>query len=54
MSRKVEEIQDYLRAQGIKASETAIVDAAIRIATRWGGNAVFICELKGKEKGDKN
>lgn len=52
MSKKVEEIQDYLRAQGIKASETAIVDTAIRIATSWGGNAVFICAFR-KEKGDE-
>jgi hypothetical protein len=49
MSEKVEEIQDYLRAQGIKASETAIVDAAIRIATRWGGDAVFISEFKRRK-----
>lgn len=42
---KVKEIQDYLSAQGIKTSETAIVNAAFRIATRWGGNAVFVCEF---------
>jgi hypothetical protein len=46
MNEKIEEIQDYLERKGIKASETAIVNAAIRIATRGGGNAVFIGEFE--------
>lgn len=55
MNDKIEEIQKYLRAKGIAATETSIIDASIKIATRWGGNAVFLCEFKkgkrdGKEK----
>ena len=46
MKNKVKEIQEYLKEKGIVATETAIVDAAIRIATRWGGNDVFICEFE--------
>jgi len=41
----VEEIQDYLEKRGIIATETSIINAAINLARRWGGNAVFIGEL---------
>jgi hypothetical protein len=50
MENKVKEVQEYLHNKGIDVSETAIIDAAFKIATRWGGNAVFVCEFK-KEKG---
>jgi len=45
MENKVRDIQEYLEKQGIIASETSIVNAAIVLATRWGGNEVFVCEL---------
>jgi hypothetical protein len=45
MQDKVKEVQDYLEKHGIIATETSIVNAAIKIATRWGGNAVFIGEI---------
>ena len=44
---RVEEVQNYLRAHGISVSETAIINAAIKIATRFGGNYVFVCEFEG-------
>ena len=43
MENKVKEIQEYLEKQGIVATETSIVNAAIKIATRWGGKYVFVC-----------
>jgi hypothetical protein len=46
---EVEDIQDYLEQKGIIVSKTAIIKAAIEIARRRDGNAVFIGELK-KEK----
>lgn len=45
MENKVKEIQDYLEKRGIIATETSIINAAIDLAQRWGGNAVFIGEL---------
>jgi len=51
MEDEIKEIQDYLEKQGIIATETSIVNAAIRIATRWGGNAVFIGEFE--RRGDR-
>lgn len=51
MQRKVEEIQEYLKAKGIEVSETAIVEAAINIARRFGpGDWVFACEFKQEKK----
>lgn len=50
---KVGDIQNYLRKKGIKVSETAIIDAAIKIATRWGGNYVFVVEFEGRESKEK-
>ncbi len=50
MKNKVKEVQEYLEKNGIIVSETAIVDAAFNIATRWGGNGVFVCELKKEGK----
>jgi hypothetical protein len=50
MSEKVKEIQNYLEQNGITATETTIVDTAIKIATRWGGNYVFVCELKKERR----
>jgi len=50
MKNKIEEIQDYLRTKDIHVSETAIVNAAIDIATRWGGNWVFVCEFKQRDE----
>ena len=48
---KVEEVQRYLEARGIKVSETAIVDAAIDIACRLGaGKYNFVCEFDRKER----
>jgi hypothetical protein len=49
MSEKVKEIQDYLEEKGIIVSEITILDAALRIATRWGGNWVFVCEFRKRE-----
>ena len=46
MEDKIKEIQDYLEKQGIIVTETSIVNAAIKISTRWGGNAVFIGEFE--------
>ena len=43
--QKVEQVQEYLEKKGIIATETTIVNAAIDLARRWGGNAVFIGEL---------
>jgi hypothetical protein len=54
MENKVKEVQDYLEKRGIIVAETTIIDAAIKIATRWGGNAVFVCEFKKEKGGDKN
>lgn len=51
MSDKVKEVQNYLEKQGIVVAETTIIDAALRIATRWGGNGVFVCEFR-KEKNE--
>ena len=45
MENKVKEVQDYLEKRGIIVTETSIVNAAIDLARRWGGNAVFIGEL---------
>lgn len=50
MKNKVKEIQEYLKTKGIVVAETSIVDAAIRIATRWGGNWVFVCEFRKEKK----
>ncbi len=49
-TEKVKEVQEYLETKGIVVAETTIIDAAIRIATRWGGNAVFICEFRKKNE----
>ena len=46
MRDKVKYIQKYLKKQGIIVAETSIVNAAIKIATRWGGYAVFIGEFE--------
>ena len=45
MTNKVKEVQDYLKARGIHVAETSIVNAAIDIATRLGGDYVFVCEF---------
>ena len=50
-TEEVKEVQNYLEKKGIIVSETAIIKAAIKIARRWGGNVVFVCEFK--EKGEK-
>jgi hypothetical protein len=48
---KVQEVQHYLAERGIKASEVAIVNAAIDIARRVGaGDYTFVCEFGEKEK----
>jgi hypothetical protein len=52
MKNKVKEVQEYLHNKGIDVSETAIIDASFKIATRWGGNWVFVCEFR-KEKEDE-
>lgn len=46
MEDKVKEVQEYLEKHGITVTETSIVNAAIRIAARWGGNAVFASEFR--------
>lgn len=46
MQEKVKEVQDYLEKRGITVTETSIVNAAINIATRWGGKEVFVCEFR--------
>jgi hypothetical protein len=44
------EVQDYLRARGIKVSETAIVNAAIDIARRSGADDdIFVREFVVRE-----
>jgi len=45
MPDKVREVQDYLKKRGIFVAETTIVNTAIDLARRWGGNAVFVGEL---------
>lgn len=49
MENKVKEVQDYLEKRGIIVAETTITDVAIKIATRWGGMEVFVCEFKRRE-----
>jgi len=49
MEEKIKEIQKYLEKKGIVATETSIVNAAIKIATRWGGKDVFICEFEKRD-----
>ena len=46
MQEKVKEVQEYLEKHGITVTETTIVNAAIHIATRWGGIGVFTCEFR--------
>jgi hypothetical protein len=46
MENKAKEVQNYLEKRGIIVAETTITDAAIKIATRWGGNEVFVCEFR--------
>lgn len=50
MNDKVKEVQKYLHNKGIDVPETAIVDVAFKIATRWGGNGVFVCEFRETKK----
>lgn len=49
---KVREVQKYLHEEGINASETAIINAAIDIARRISGmeDWVFVREFGGKRK----
>ena len=42
----VKEVQDYLAEHEIIVTETSIINAAIKIATRWGGKGVFVCEFE--------
>ena len=57
MNEEVEKVQKYLTRKGIDVTEDEIIEAAIRIATRWGGYGVFVCELKklgdGKDESNK-
>jgi len=46
---KVKEIQTFLEKRGIIVSETSIENAAIKIATRWNGYAVFISEFERRD-----
>ena len=48
MQEKVKEVQEYLERHGIIVTETSIVNAAIDIATRWGGKGYFACEFKNE------
>lgn len=50
MTNKIREVQEYLEKKGIDVSETAIIDAAFKIATRWGGNGVFECAFREEKK----
>ena len=43
---RVKEVQEYMHQKGIDVSEVAIVNMAIKIATDWGGNRVFVCEFE--------
>jgi hypothetical protein len=43
---EIEKMQNYLARENIYITESEIVLAAIRIATRWGGNWAFVCELQ--------
>jgi hypothetical protein len=50
---KVKEVQHYLAERGIKASEVAIIDAAITIARRLGaGDHTFELEFIMEKKGE--
>lgn len=49
-TKKVKEVQKYLETKGIVVAETTIIDAAIHIATRWGGNWAFVCEFRKEKK----
>jgi hypothetical protein len=49
-TEKVKEVQEYLETKGIVVAETTIIDAAIKIATRWGGKYTFVCELNEMRK----
>ena len=42
---RVREIQEYLHQKGIDVSEVAIVNAAIKIATRYNGKYIFLHEF---------
>ena len=46
---EIKDIQNYLKEKGIVATETSIVNAAIKIATRWGGKYVFVCEFEKRD-----
>lgn len=51
MNKRVEDIQKYLKRKGIKATEEEIIETAIRIATRWGGEWAFACEMSEPVEG---
>ena len=46
MQEKVKDVQKYLEKHWLTVTETTIVNAAIDIATRWGGKGVFACEFR--------
>ena len=57
MNKEVEKIRKYLKSKGIKATEDEIIDAAIRIARRFGEEWSFVCEFKPvgwREKDENN
>jgi len=47
---RVKEVQEYLHQKGIDVSEVAIVNAAIRIATRDSGGYAFLREFEREKK----
>ena len=57
MNEEVEKIRKYLKRKSVDVTEDEIIEAAIRIATRWGGKWTFVCELKklgdGKDESNK-
>ena len=43
---RVKEVQEYLHQNGMDVSEVSIVNAAIKIATRYNGKYIFLREFK--------
>ena len=50
---RVKEVQEYLHQNGMDVSEVSIVNAAIKIATRYNGKYIFLHEFKrGKNENE--
>lgn len=50
----IETIKEYLKKEGVEATESEIVGAAIRVTRRLGaGDWTFVCELMDGEEREK-